>query len=153
MAQLRAIKANGISLKNAVLKQQYETLKPIELPKQTLYKAKQQLKKIQSAYGTITDLPILLNKKTFTRPAKKKSSSKAKQFQSKKKTILNQSQQKDEHWPLKNQKYSLSPKIYVDIFNELNLASSKAFKCSSGVINLTWHSQNQKGLKTHTENV
>lgn len=66
MAQLRAIKANDISLKDAVLKQQYEALKPIELPKQTLYKAKQQLKKIQSIYGTITNLPILLNKKTFT---------------------------------------------------------------------------------------
>jgi len=66
MAQLRAIKVSGISLKNAVLKQQYEALKPIELPKQTLYKAKQQLKKIQSRYGTITNLPILLNKKTYT---------------------------------------------------------------------------------------
>jgi len=69
MAQLRAIKVSGISLKNAVLKQQYENLRPIELPKQTLYKAKQQLKKIKSTNGSITALPILRYKKTWTSQA------------------------------------------------------------------------------------
>lgn len=69
MAQLRAIKVSGISLKNAVLKQQYENLRPIELPKQTLYKAKQQLKKIKSTNGSITALPILRYKRTWTSQA------------------------------------------------------------------------------------
>jgi hypothetical protein len=67
--QLRAIKASGVSLKDAILKQQYEVLKPIELPKQTVYKAKQQLKKIKSTYENIINLPILLNKKTLTSQA------------------------------------------------------------------------------------
>lgn len=69
MAKLRAIKASGISLKDAVLKQQYESLKPIELPKQTVYKAKQQLKKMKSTYESIISLPILQNKKTLTSQA------------------------------------------------------------------------------------
>lgn len=69
MAQLRAIKVSGISIKNAILKQQYEALRPIELPKQTMYKAKQQLKKIKSTYGVITSLPIFRNKKTWTSQA------------------------------------------------------------------------------------
>ena len=69
MAKLRAIKASGISLKDVVLKQQYESLKPIELPKQTVYKAKQQLKKIKSTYENIISLPILQNKKTLTSQA------------------------------------------------------------------------------------
>jgi len=68
MAQLRAIKVSGISIKNAILKQQYEALRPIELPKQTMYKAKQ-LKKIKSTYGVITSLPIFRNKKTWTSQA------------------------------------------------------------------------------------
>jgi len=69
MAKLRAIKASGISLKDVVLKQQYESLKPIEIPKQTVYKAKQQLKKIKSTYENIISLPILQNKKTLTSQA------------------------------------------------------------------------------------
>ncbi|MGF7430608.1 ISLre2 family transposase [Thermoanaerobacterium thermosaccharolyticum] len=69
MAKLRAIKASGISLKDAILKQQYEGLKPLELPKQTVYKAKQQLKKIKSTYENIISLPILQNKKTLTSQA------------------------------------------------------------------------------------
>ena len=66
MAQLRAVKASGISIKEMIIKQRFEDLKPVELPKTTLYKAKQQIKKINEKYGTIRDLPILLNKKTFT---------------------------------------------------------------------------------------
>ncbi|MFY9473567.1 MAG: ISLre2 family transposase, partial [Tepidanaerobacteraceae bacterium] len=46
----------------------YEALRPIELPKQTMYKAKQ-LKKIKSTYGVITSLPIFRNKKTWTSQA------------------------------------------------------------------------------------
>lgn len=69
MAKLRAIKASGISLKDAVLKQQYESLKPIEIPKQTVYKAKQQLKKIKSTCENMISLPILQNKKTLTSQA------------------------------------------------------------------------------------
>lgn len=66
MAQLRAVKASGISIKEMIIKQRFEDLKPVELPRTTLYKAKQQIKKINEKYGTIRDLPILLNKKTFT---------------------------------------------------------------------------------------
>ncbi|MBE0229321.1 UPF0236 family transposase-like protein, partial [Thermoanaerobacterium thermosaccharolyticum] len=69
MAKLRAIKASGILLKDIILKQQYECLKPIEIPKQTIYKAKQQLKKIKSTYENIISLPILQNKKTLTSQA------------------------------------------------------------------------------------
>jgi hypothetical protein len=69
MAKLRAIKASGILLKDVILKQQYECLKPIEIPKQTIYKAKQQLKKIKSTYENIISLPILQNKKTLTSQA------------------------------------------------------------------------------------
>jgi hypothetical protein len=63
MAKLRAIKASGILLKDVILKQQYECLNPMEIPKQTIYKAKQQLKKIKSTYENIISLPILQNKK------------------------------------------------------------------------------------------
>jgi len=66
MAQLRAVKANGISVKEMIIKQRFEDLKPVELPKTTLYKAKQRIKNINEKYGNIRDLPILLNKKTFT---------------------------------------------------------------------------------------
>jgi hypothetical protein len=67
IAQLRAIKANGISIKKAILKQRYDALKPIKLPKQTLYKERQKIKKLkQAASERITNLPVLSYKKTFT---------------------------------------------------------------------------------------
>ena len=66
MAQLRAVKASGISVKEMIIKQRFEDLKPVELPRTTLYKARQQIKNINEKYGNIRDLPILLNKKTFT---------------------------------------------------------------------------------------
>ncbi|MCR4429616.1 MAG: ISLre2 family transposase [Tepidanaerobacteraceae bacterium] len=67
LAQLRAMKANGISIKEAILKQRYEALKPIKLPKQTLYKERHKIKKLkQAASENITNLPVLSYKKTFT---------------------------------------------------------------------------------------
>jgi hypothetical protein len=66
MAKLRAIKADGASLRDAIIKQQYEDLKPVELPKETINRTKQKIKKIYSKFSTIDNLPILLNKKTFT---------------------------------------------------------------------------------------
>ncbi len=70
LAQLRAMKANGISIKEAILKQRYEALKPIKLPKQTLYKERYKIKKLkQTAPENITNLPVLSYKKTFTSTA------------------------------------------------------------------------------------
>lgn len=66
MAQLRAVKASGVSIKNAVLKQQYESLKPIKLSDQTLYKAKEKLKNIKTACNNATLLPILQYKNNPT---------------------------------------------------------------------------------------
>jgi ACT domain-containing protein len=61
------MKANGISIKEAILKQRYEALKPIKLPKQTLYKERHKIKKLkQAASENITNLPVLSYKKTFT---------------------------------------------------------------------------------------
>jgi hypothetical protein len=66
MAQLRAVKASGIELREKIIKQRYEGLRPVELPKEIIYKAKQRIKKLNERYGKVTELPILLNKKTFT---------------------------------------------------------------------------------------
>lgn len=66
MAQLRAVKASGVSIKNAILKQQYESLKPIKLSDQTLYKAKEKLKNIKTACNNATFLPILQYKNNPT---------------------------------------------------------------------------------------
>jgi len=66
MAKLRAAKADGISLKDAIIKQEMEELKPVELPKETINKAKNKIKKIYSQIDSIDNIPVLLNKNTFT---------------------------------------------------------------------------------------
>jgi len=60
------LKAEITDLSTMIIKQRFEDLKTVELPKTTLYKAKQRIKNINEKYGNIRDLPILLNKKTFT---------------------------------------------------------------------------------------
>ncbi|TZE79729.1 ISLre2 family transposase, partial [Calorimonas adulescens] len=66
MAKLRAVKADGISLKDAIIKQQINDLKPVELPKETIKRAKKKINKIYSQISNIDNLPVLLNKRTFT---------------------------------------------------------------------------------------
>jgi len=67
IAQLRVAKANGILIKEAIIRQRYEALKPIRLPKQSFYKERQKIKKLKdTASERIIHLPVLSYKKTFT---------------------------------------------------------------------------------------
>ena len=70
MGKLRAAKASGISVKDAILKERYKSLEPISLLPDVISYEKQKLKKATSmirAGGT--SLPILNYKKSFTSDA------------------------------------------------------------------------------------
>jgi len=69
MGKLRAAKASGISIKNAILKERYKSLEPISLPLDVISYEKQKLKKATSMISSGTSLPILNYKKSFTSDA------------------------------------------------------------------------------------